>query len=233
MLACRAPLSLMNEQTNWQVKKSKRERPRMRSTARQHRQCHNIMCVLNQAWMQLKLSKYTLTFGPATVCKQAQQYFAVRSTHLGATRHVSDAKQPKTCRWLSLTTSREALLRAACRYRVFKLMPSLQATHSSIMLFKHASGSCRAKARILVSVQAHSNAHGIYCQQSTCPGGKAARTASNSTFWTQAKKLGGAHLELLYSSCQSRHLCRKGTAAASAIRSTSRSMLDCSLHFGQ
>ena len=46
--------------------------------------------------------------------------------YLGATRHISEAKQPKTCCCLSLTTNRDALLLAACLYRVFKLIPSLQ-----------------------------------------------------------------------------------------------------------
>ena len=45
--------------------------------------------------------------------------------YLGATRHVSDAKQPNTCCCLSRTTSSEALLAAACLYSVFKLIPSL------------------------------------------------------------------------------------------------------------
>ena len=45
---------------------------------------------------------------------------------LGATRHVSDAKHPKTCCRLSRITSKDALLAAACLYNVFKLIPSLQ-----------------------------------------------------------------------------------------------------------
>ena len=62
------------------------------------------------------------------MAEQAEQN---HETHLGATLHVSDAKQPKTHCWASLITSRVALCPAARLYSVFRLMPSLH--HSSII----------------------------------------------------------------------------------------------------